>query len=260
LPLLAWAIGYGVLRRTPKAGSATEASVKPSARTSTKALASPAAVSVEAPDCAPSKDVRRRDIRAEYGSLAVLLFLLTAVIPATGFFTVAYRKQVRTEVKYSQLRLSRDIAGREERLKDFFRDYPGVSSPVSSSPTASLDDLYYSFRYGMDVHPAPSAEVAAGLPAPIADPLTWIPHAVNASAISQVWLFDAKMGALSDSLVHIVFRYRASWPARPPIEQRERTVVDVLTLRRTGDRWRETLNGGLTQPLWDGMDMINAVQ
>jgi len=37
-------------------------------------------------------------------------------------------------------------------------------------------------------------------------------------------------------------------------------VVDVLTLRRTGDRWRETLNGGLTQPLWDGMDMINAVQ
>jgi len=63
-----------------------------------------------------------------------------------------------------------------------------------------------------------------------------------------------------DSLVHIVFRYRASWPARPPIEQRERTVVDVLTLRRTGDRWRETLNGGLTQPLWDGMDMINAVQ
>ena len=30
-------------------------------------------------------------------------------------------------------------------------------------------------------------------PAPIADPLTWIPHAVNASAMSQVWLFDAKM-------------------------------------------------------------------
>ena len=42
-------------------------------------------------------------------------------------------------------------------------------------------------------------------PAPIADPLTWIPHAVNASAISQVWLFDAKMGALNDSLVHIGF-------------------------------------------------------
>jgi cytochrome c2 len=42
-------------------------------------------------------------------------------------------------------------------------------------------------------------------PAPIADPLTWIPHAVNASAISQVWLFDAKLGPLEGSLVHIGF-------------------------------------------------------
>ncbi len=42
-------------------------------------------------------------------------------------------------------------------------------------------------------------------PAPIADPLTWIPHAVNASAISQVWLLDAKMGPLNDALVHISF-------------------------------------------------------
>ena len=42
-------------------------------------------------------------------------------------------------------------------------------------------------------------------PAPIADPLTWIPHAVNASATSQLWLFDAKMGPLNDSFVHIGF-------------------------------------------------------
>ncbi len=42
-------------------------------------------------------------------------------------------------------------------------------------------------------------------PAPIADPLTWIPHAVNASGISQVWLFDAKMGALDNSMIHIGF-------------------------------------------------------
>ncbi len=41
-------------------------------------------------------------------------------------------------------------------------------------------------------------------PAPIADPLTWIPHAVNASAISQVWMFDAR-GPLDGSLVHIGF-------------------------------------------------------
>jgi hypothetical protein len=41
-------------------------------------------------------------------------------------------------------------------------------------------------------------------PAPIAEPLTWIPHAVNASAMSQVWLFDAKMGPLR-WLVHVGF-------------------------------------------------------
>ena len=40
---------------------------------------------------------------------------------------------------------------------------------------------------------------------PIADPLTWIPHAVNASAMSQVWLFDARLGPLDNSLVHIGF-------------------------------------------------------
>jgi cytochrome c2 len=42
-------------------------------------------------------------------------------------------------------------------------------------------------------------------PAPIADPITWIPHTVNASATSQVWLYGAKMGPLTDSLVHIGF-------------------------------------------------------
>jgi cytochrome c2 len=42
-------------------------------------------------------------------------------------------------------------------------------------------------------------------PAPIAAPLTWIPHAVNASALSQVWLFEAKMGPLNDEMVQICF-------------------------------------------------------
>ena len=42
-------------------------------------------------------------------------------------------------------------------------------------------------------------------PAPIADPLTWIPHQVNASAISQTWLTGAKMGPLNDSLIHVGF-------------------------------------------------------
>ena len=40
-------------------------------------------------------------------------------------------------------------------------------------------------------------------PAAIANPLTWIPHATNASAMSQVWLIGARMGPLNDGLVHI---------------------------------------------------------
>jgi mono/diheme cytochrome c family protein len=40
-------------------------------------------------------------------------------------------------------------------------------------------------------------------PAPIADPLTWIPHTVNPSATSQLWMFGARMGPLNDRLVHI---------------------------------------------------------
>lgn len=42
-------------------------------------------------------------------------------------------------------------------------------------------------------------------PAPIAEPLTWIPHQVNASAISQTWLFNSKMGPLDGSLIHVGF-------------------------------------------------------
>jgi cytochrome c2 len=42
-------------------------------------------------------------------------------------------------------------------------------------------------------------------PAPVADPLTWIPHMVNASAVSQVWLNGAKMGPLNDALIHVGF-------------------------------------------------------
>jgi cytochrome c2 len=40
-------------------------------------------------------------------------------------------------------------------------------------------------------------------PAPIAAPLTWIPHSVNASGMSQVWLDGARMGPLDEGLVHI---------------------------------------------------------
>ena len=42
-------------------------------------------------------------------------------------------------------------------------------------------------------------------PAEIAEPLTWIPHPANPSALSQIWLVDAKMGPLNEEMIHIGF-------------------------------------------------------
>jgi len=39
-------------------------------------------------------------------------------------------------------------------------------------------------------------------PAPIAEPLTWIPYPINASGGNQVWLTGAQMGPLNEGLIH----------------------------------------------------------
>jgi cytochrome c2 len=46
-----------------------------------------------------------------------------------------------------------------------------------------------------------------GYPAPIADPLTWIPHNVCPSTVSQVWLRGARMGPLNDSLILVSYYF-----------------------------------------------------
>ncbi|RYD30861.1 MAG: hypothetical protein EOP87_15855, partial [Verrucomicrobiaceae bacterium] len=67
---------------------------------------------------------------------------------------------------------------------------------VPSTPLYVIEgDRYYGFLPGF----LPKEKY----PAPIAEPLTWIPHAVNASASAQAWLTGAKMGALNDALIHI---------------------------------------------------------
>ncbi|TDU73100.1 cytochrome c [Prosthecobacter fusiformis] len=40
-------------------------------------------------------------------------------------------------------------------------------------------------------------------PAPIAEPMVWLPHPVNPSGATQTWLTDAKMGPLNDELIHV---------------------------------------------------------
>lgn len=71
-------------------------------------------------------------------------------------------------------------------------------------------------------------------PSPIAEPLTWIPHQVNASAMSQVWLIGARMGPLNETMVHIGFN-------RPELfsvlldEQSSPTRASLVSLTRAFD-------------------------
>lgn len=69
---------------------------------------------------------------------------------------------------------------------------------IPSTPLHIVRDAQF---YGF----LPPFEPKEKYPAPPAEPLTWIPHAVNASATSQAWLFGARMGPLNDSMVHIGF-------------------------------------------------------
>ena len=67
---------------------------------------------------------------------------------------------------------------------------------IPTTPLHVIDtDRYYGF--------IPTFLPKEKYPAPIAEPLTWIPHAINASGAAQVWLTDAKMGPLNDALVHL---------------------------------------------------------
>lgn len=60
------------------------------------------------------------------------------------------------------------------------------------------DDSYHGFQ------PEPLKDNVTH-PKAISEPPVWLPHFVNSSGASQVWLRDAKMGPLNDSLIHIGF-------------------------------------------------------
>jgi cytochrome c2 len=71
-------------------------------------------------------------------------------------------------------------------------------------------------------------------PAPIAEPLVWIPHPVNPSGATQTWLVGAKMGPINDELIHVGYN-------RPEIfrvlinERFSRPQATVMTFSREFD-------------------------
>ena len=67
---------------------------------------------------------------------------------------------------------------------------------VPSTPLHIISDHHF---YGHLPTIAPKEKY----PETITEPLTWLPHPVNPSGVTQTWLFDAKMGPVNDELIHI---------------------------------------------------------
>lgn len=144
----------------------------------------------------------------------------TREFPATlrlaphGEFVIAKGGQQATTVgkhNGSVLRISAD--GREATVLGYGFRQPNIAVNLRTGLVTSSD------QQGQYIPSTPLHVVGGGqfygflsdfmprekYPAPIADPLVWLPHSVNASGISQVWLFNARMGPLNDGLVHIGF-------------------------------------------------------
>jgi hypothetical protein len=67
--------------------------------------------------------------------------------------------------------------------------------------------------------------------APIADPLTWIPHPINASGAGQAWLTDPRMGPLHGALIHFGY-YRPEVFLVILNERAPRTQAAVVSITR----------------------------
>lgn len=66
-------------------------------------------------------------------------------------------------------------------------------------PSTPLHIIEHHHFYGHLPTVAPKEEY----PETITEPLTWIPHPVNPSGVTQTWLLGAKMGPINDELIHI---------------------------------------------------------
>ena len=132
-----------------------------------------------------------------------------------GEFVIAKGGQQATTLgkhNGSVLRISSD--GRNARVLGYGFRQPNIGvHPLTGLVTASDQEGHYIPTTPLHIvrdgqfygYLANGLQAREQYPAPIAEPLTWIPHPVNASATSQVWLIGAKMGALNDSMVHIGF-------------------------------------------------------
>jgi len=131
-----------------------------------------------------------------------------------GSFVIAKGGQQATTLgkhNGSILRISKDGAKSEVLGYGFRQPNIGVN-PVTGLVTGSDQEGDYIPStpihiveghkfYGFLAHFQPHEQY----PAPIQEPLTWMPHSVSASAMGQEWLICASMGPLTNQLVHLAF-------------------------------------------------------
>ncbi len=119
---------------------------------------------------------------------------------------------------------------------------------VPSTPLHIIKGNQY---YGYLTHLLPKEKY----PAPIADPLTWVPHPVNSSGAGQVWLTGAKMGPLTDALIHIGYNRPELFLVRLN-EHSQKPQAAVLSLFR--DFAYAPLNGAVNPA--DGQLYVTGMQ
>lgn len=157
--------------------------------------------------------------------------------PGGEFVIAKGGQQAQTQGKHngSVLRLSAD--GRHATVLGYGFRQPNIAvhprtGLVTSSdqqghyiPSTPLHIVRDRRFYGFLPPFAPKEEY----PAPPAEPLTWLPHAVNGSAASQVWLEGSRLGPLDGGLVHIGYNkpelFRVLFNDRGPRPQA--SVVNV---------------------------------
>jgi glucose/arabinose dehydrogenase/cytochrome c2 len=94
-------------------------------------------------------------------------------------------------------------------------------------PSTPLHIIEHHHFYGHLPTVAPKEEY----PETITEPLTWIPHPVNPSGVTQTWLLGAKMGPVNDELIHIgynrpeLFRVLMKRPSPSGLSRPQAAVV-----------------------------------
>jgi glucose/arabinose dehydrogenase/cytochrome c551/c552 len=146
--------------------------------------------------------------------------------PKGEFFLAKGGQEGTTRGKHNGTVIKVSADGRRIEVLGYGLRQPFIGvHPVTGMVTASDQQGHY-------VPSTPLHEISGGqfyghlptiakkevYPEAITEPVAWLPHSVNPSGVSQVWLIGAQMGPLTDELLHIGYNrpelFRVLWNTR----------------------------------------------